>query len=144
MSTLKEKSEINLQAALKLTENEPVCLVSVHCSYYSCYQLLTYFIEKTHSISPENCKKKYNDYLGDSVALKNKLGSHEFWINEFFKDYKQKKAMDANIVLKNLSILKKARLDADYKDTEFSKKETDVLYDIALNVRKMIFKTYEP
>lgn len=144
MSTLKEKSETNLQAALKLTEIESVCLASFHCSYYSCYQLLTYYLEKALSISPEKRKNKYNEYLGDSVAPKSKLGSHEFWINEFFKDYKQKKVMDACEVLKNLSILKKARLNADYMNTEFSKKETDVLYDIAINVRKMIIKTYEP
>lgn len=144
MSTLKEKSETNLQAALKLTEIEAVCLASVHCSYYSCYQLLTYYLEMTLNLSPEKRLMKFNEYLNETGSHTRKLGSHEFWINEFFCDYKQKKAMDASIVHNNLRILKKARQKADYTDEEFSKKVTDDLYEIAKSVRKMIIKTYEP
>jgi len=43
----------------------------------------------------------------------------------------------------DLSQLRQARLAADYKTTDYDKKQTDVLCEKALRITKMITKTYE-
>jgi len=145
MSTLREKSNLNIKAALTLTSTVDICSTSVHCSYYSCYQLIIHFLETKLNIDKGARKNKYDIYVkGVRDAGGSKiLGSHEYWIQQFINDYKQKKSNEVPFIYKNLMQLRQARLEADYEATDFSKKNTDELYDVAFNVRKMIIKTYE-
>lgn len=122
-----------------------ICLASVHCAYYSCYQLILHFLETKLSIDKVEMKRRYDIYVKGlkDAGVSKILGSHEYWIREFFCDFKQRKSGDTPYIYDNFMQLKVARADADYNTTDFCKKNTDALYDIALIVRKMIIKTYE-
>ena len=50
MSKLKEKAKFNLSAAEILQENN-LFAPSIHCSYYSCFQLLKFTINDFFGIS---------------------------------------------------------------------------------------------
>jgi hypothetical protein len=144
MSTLKEKSDMNIQAALVLTSTENVCLSSVHCAYYSCYQLVIYFLETKLNLDNVMRKKRYDQYVDgvrDAGGTKI-LGSHEYWIQQFINDYRSRCSGDVPYLFKNLVLLRQARLESDYETTDFNKRKTDDLYDLALDVRKKMIKTY--
>lgn len=66
MSTLKEKSALNIKAALTLTNTADICSTSVHCSYYSCYQLIIHFLETKLNLDKGQRKNQYDIYV-DSV-----------------------------------------------------------------------------
>lgn len=44
---------------------------------------------------------------------------------------------------KNIRVLREARTEADYQETDFSKKQTDELYEKARETIKMIDKSFE-
>lgn len=145
MSTLKEKSALNIKAALTLTNTADICSTSVHCSYYSCYQLIIHFLETKLNLDKGQRKNQYDIYVKgvrDAGGFKI-LGSHEYWIQQFINDYRRKKSNEVPLIYTNLMQLRQARLEADYETTDFSKRNTDDLYDVAFCVRKMIIKTYE-
>ena len=56
MVTLKEKSDISINSALVLTSKEDTCLSSVHCAYYSCYQLILYYLDSAYSYTESSRK----------------------------------------------------------------------------------------
>lgn len=146
MVTLKEKSDTNLKAALVLTADSTVCLSSVHCSYYSCFQLVIYYLETILKIDQEERKIRYERYrkgLKGTGATKT-LGTHEYWIQQFVKDYQNRKSSEVVEIHRTLTLLKQARSKADYSKADFNKKQTDEIYDLARNLRIKIIKTYEP
>lgn len=136
---------MNLNAALLLTSEVDLCPTSVHCAYYSCYQLIIYFLETKLNLSDAERERTYARYKKDlrETGGTKTLGSHEFWIHKFINDYRMKKPAEVRSLYDDLSQLRLARLAADYKTTDYDKKQTDVLYDKALRITKMITKTYE-
>lgn len=142
MATLKEKSTINLSSALALTNKEENCLSSVHCDYYSCYQLMLYYLDTEYGYNDSKRKKEYDDYLLH-FAGKSALGSHEYWIKKFGDILRSDNhIINSNIIDRNVKILKENRVEADYKDTDFTKRDTDRLYDMALNTIRIINKNF--
>lgn len=139
MITLKEKSEISINSACVLTSSEDTCLTSVHCAYYSCYQLILYYLDKTFSYSACKRKEEYDNYL--RAANKTHLGSHEFWIKKFVGCLASKSFSNSIAIDKNLRLLRQNRLEADYQEVEFSKKDTDKLYDTACQTIGLINKS---
>jgi len=135
---------MNIKAALALTSNAEICCASIHCAYYSCYQLITYFLNNELHLDDKDRKQQYDSYVKSKRdAGKKILGSHEYWLNQFFNNFKNKKPSEAPLVYGNLMKLKQARADADYSTIDYFKKDTDQFYDIALDTRKRIIKTYE-
>ena len=145
MSTLKDKSKMNLKAALLLTSEVDLCPTSIHCAYYSCYQLIIYFLETKLKLSDIERNKAYGRYKRDERETGGTkiLGSHEFWITQFINDYRVKKPAEVLSLYYDLSQLRQARLAADYKTTDYDKDQTDALCEKALRITKMITKTYE-
>lgn len=142
MATLKAKSNVNIASALILTSKKETCLSSVHCDYYSCYQLMLYYLDHFYNYTEVKRKKEYDTYKKFGNG---KLGSHEYWINEFHKHLTadKKHILNSNIIDKNIRILRENRIEADYRETDISKSESDRLYDIAKNTRSLIDKSFE-
>ncbi len=145
MSTLERKSEINVQAALELTSNVGLCLASVHCSYYSCFQLVLYTLEKTNNLDDKQRELQYKKYCNESKISGNQniLGSHDYWIREFILDCLKRSQSDTIVVERILKELRLARNYADYKTTDYSKQQTDAFYEDARRARNLIKKNYE-
>ena len=144
MATLKDKSKTNIESALVLTGKPETCLSSVHCAYYGCYQLILYYLDTAFSYNDAKRKAEYDGYLQDPNVGR-KLGSHEYWIHKFTGFVKDKKGKVFNSINidKNIRVLREARTEADYQETDFSKKQTDELYEKARETIKMIDKSFE-
>ena len=108
MSNLKNKSELNIYAAKRLIE-ENIYPPSVHCSYYSCIQLLKFKMNDFFGITYEQ--------LNTDISFSNK-GTHQYIISyitrkirenisrdipKFFKINKRfKNTLDNNLTMKTL------------------------------------------
>jgi uncharacterized protein (UPF0332 family) len=108
MTKLKEKSEFNIDAA-KVLINNYLYAPSVHCSYYSCFQLMKYALKKIAGI-------EYED-LGKQIRL-SEQNTHKFVINEIGKIIKRKNAYDFRYFNNNIRELKALREEADYENVE--------------------------
>lgn len=143
MATLRDKSKTNINSALVLTGKPETCLSSVHCAYYGCYQLILYYLDSVFSYNDAKRKTEYDNYLQTTISRK-KLGSHEYWISKFTDFIKNKgKRINSVIIDKNIRLLKEARTEADYQETDFTKKQTDDLYEKARETIKILDKCFE-
>ncbi len=129
MSALKQKSEFNILAA-DILKSKVLYAPSVHCSYYSCFQLMKYSIKKLLKIE--------YDELSDMIATSN-TNTHNFVINLIAKEIKNK---FGNIPYRNFSNnikdLKKFRVDSDYHNIEVNISHSQEAYNIANEVLKQI------
>lgn len=142
MTTLEVKSQINLESALLLTGKEETCLSSVHCAYYSCFQLILFYLDTKFSYDEEKRKREYDQYKKKFTGRR-LLGSHEYWINKFANELKgQNQATNAAIIDSNIRKLKEVRVEADYQQTDFTKRQTDAIYDNALYTINLIKKSF--
>ncbi|MBI9054417.1 MAG: hypothetical protein JEY96_11405 [Bacteroidales bacterium] len=118
MKGLKNKSEINIAAAKYLHEKDYYA-PSVHCSYYSCLQLIKYSLNSHFRLSEKEIEIKINKYKNTK-----KDGSHNFFISYLFKALKStsiKESVDFN---NKINLLKKHRVSADYSKNE-------ILYNVS-------------
>lgn len=135
---------MNINAARVLTGDKELCSASIHCAYYSCYQLINYFLNNELHLDEMGRKQQYDNYVRGQKNTGGKiLGSHEYWLSQFINNFKSKKPCEASRVYGNLMKLKHARTKADYSTTDYFKKDTDQLYEMAKDTRKRIIKTYE-
>lgn len=118
MSHLKNKSEINLEAAELLHNNNWYPSV-IHCSYYSCFQFMSHIWYI--------CLGKTENDLANAKIFNE--GSHEVMINQIGLHIKSK-AENFRDFNNNIGQLKKLRKKADYKneqiDSSFSKSSIDL------------------
>ncbi len=126
--SLKSKSKRNIGAA-SLLIREGFYSTSIHCSYYSVFQLMLW-IENT--IGPEAARPQKED-------RKKKEGSHQILIHFFMAEiskilgYGKSKNFGDRIYR-----LKRKRIQADYKSRRFSKKEAYRSKSDALNLQKLL------
>jgi uncharacterized protein (UPF0332 family) len=127
MSKLREKSEFNIEAAILLVDNN-LYAPSVHCSYYSCVQLMKYIIKDFFEID-------YSEMA--SQISQSKSGTHVFLIN-YLSDslYDNVSAEKSRSFRRSIKDLKQFREEADYEDVEvlFDKSEK------SLNMAKEIIR----
>ena len=74
MSKLKEKSEFNFDAAQLLIDNY-LYAPSVHCSYYSCFQLMKFTMNNFFGIG--------YDELNTRISVSTSGGTHSYVTNFF-------------------------------------------------------------
>ena len=106
MSHLLTKSQENLQAA-QILKNRSLFASSIHCSYYSCVQLMKHTL-----------MQKMNKTSDEIDTESNGEGSHQWLIKEifnilFFDKNDWNTANNFNI---GVNELKKLRMKADYKN----------------------------
>ena len=134
MSKLKQKSELNYHAAELLIDNTYFA-ASVHCSYYSCFQLFKYAIKHILGIDYEE--------LASNIAL-TKQGTHQYIIksitDKIRNDYGNRQYRD----LKNeIADLKQFRLESDYEDIEIDIEKSRKAFEKAGIVRKYLKQNYK-
>ncbi len=134
MSTiLKAKSDSNLLLAQKIiNERNGFYHSSIHCLYYSCFQLML------HICSSDSTVRNFNDKSLDAVK-----GTHEKMIKKFFDCFveKQKRllAVDFN---NEMNKLKQLRHKADYKDFEISERKAIEAERVAKTIISQLTNTF--
>jgi len=107
MSNLKNKSELNFAAA-ELLHKQSYYPSVVHCSYYSCIQLMKH-------IWLHKMNKTEQDL--ETLTRTSTDGSHEVLINQT-GGFMKNKAIDFRTFNNVIGQLKKLRVNADYKDIQ--------------------------
>lgn len=126
MSKLKEKSNFNYDAAKLLIERN-LYAPSVHCSYYSCFQLLKY---------------KLKDFGGKDYEKQNSeiavfgSGSHEYVITNFCNEISRcVNRFEGQRFKRRIKELKQFRKESDYDNTEISLDKSNSAFELAKEIR---------
>ncbi|NQU85752.1 MAG: HEPN domain-containing protein [Mariniphaga sp.] len=129
MSKLKEKSEFNIYAAELLIENAYFA-PSVHCSYYSCFQLLKFTI---------------NDFFGiDYDSLASKISSSGKKTHQFVIGYVASKLVryagreESRKFKRTIKDLKQFREESDYDNIEIGKDKGETALRKAKEIRNYL------
>ena len=122
MSVLINKSKENLTSAQILIENN--CYASsVHCSYYSSFQLMSHLLLNNFGFSQDVIK----------TESKKDGGSHIWSANIIFKKMgKQQEILKAIDFNREIGILRNKRMHADYSDEEIDKKKQQLNKDYSV------------
>ncbi len=133
MSKLKEKSLFNITASKLLIDNNLYCS-SVHCSYYSCFQLMKFTMKDFFDV----------DYsvLGTKISLSGKK-THRYIIdyleNEIHKNAGLRDARNFKHKIKDLKVF---REESDYENVEISIEQGQKAYNIANELRSFLTQQF--
>ncbi|MDO8928253.1 MAG: HEPN domain-containing protein [Bacteroidota bacterium] len=112
MSYLKTKSEHNLLSA-EILINNGLHAPSVHCSYYSSFQLSKYALKEFSGIDYEEQNEELNQLKQTKTG---KIGTHEYVINRLGSEIRNCSKDAYRIFTYNIKKLKKLRTESDYFD----------------------------
>ena len=133
MSKLRQKSDFNIDAASALLE-QSLFAPSVHCSYYSCFQLLKYTIKdffgvdyETQAVNISMTKQKTHQYVVNYIT--NELISLTSIIES--RDFKRK-----------INDLKQFRVESDYENIEVNSEKGNEAFNKANEIRSYIIKNF--
>lgn len=112
MSYLKIKSEHNLSAAEILIRNG-LHAPSVHCSYYSSFQLSKFALKEFSGIDYQKQEEELNML---KQTKSGKIGIHEFVINRLGTEIKHYSNEAFLTYTNNIRLLKTFRIKSDYLD----------------------------
>ena len=112
MSYLKTKSEHNLSAAEILIKHG-LHAPSVHCSYYSCFQLSKYALKEFSGIDYQKQEEELNQLKQTKSGI---IGTHEYVINRLGTEIRTCSKEAYRIFTYNIKKLKKFRTESDYFD----------------------------
>ena len=126
MPNMKYKSEENFNAANLLIINN-MYAASIHCSYYSCFQLSKYLLKTLHDIDyavqeSNSSGKDSHYYVNNETSNKIDSVSHIAYI-----DYN-----------KFIAMLKKLRRRADYSAGVISEEEAKKAYQCANEIKTIL------
>tara|TARA_R110002050_G_scaffold300632_2_gene471100 strand:- start:1302 stop:1709 length:408 start_codon:yes stop_codon:yes gene_type:complete len=133
MSKIRQKSDFNIDAAERLIK-EAYYAPSVHCSYYSCFQLLKYTINdffgidyETQAVNISTSGQKTHQYVVNYIAkeLENFIGFQES------RDFKRK-----------IKDLKQFRVESDYENLEIDSIKGNDAFKIAQEIRSYVIKNF--
>ncbi len=133
MSRLKEKSLFNIESAKLLIDNNLYCS-SVHCSYYSCFQLLKFAIKDFFGID--------YDTLSSQIRTSNK-NTHQYII-AFVRDEIENNVgqFEARVFKRKITDLKQFREEADYENIEVDIEQGNKAYQLAGEIRLFLSQTF--
>jgi len=133
VSNLENKSELNIEAARKLIE-ENLYAPSVHCSYYSCFQLLKFKMNDFFDVTYEQ--------LTADISSSPK-GTHEYIIDFYIQTIRNNANNWKSVDFKrNIKDLKLFREKSDYEDINITKNQSDKAYRTAEYLLKFIKDTF--
>jgi uncharacterized protein (UPF0332 family) len=109
MSKLRQKSEFNIDAAEHLLKKS-LYAPSVHCSYYSCFQLLKFTIKDFFDV----------DYETQSINISStKQNTHQYVVNYVSDGLKKFVPFEESRNFKHaIKDLKQFRIESDYENIE--------------------------
>lgn len=133
MSKLRQKSDFNIDAAEHLLSKEYYAS-SVHCSYYSCFQLLKYTIKEFSGIYYETQAQN---------ASSSGQKTHQYVINHITGEINSHVGFEESRKFKRtINDLKVFRLESDYEDVEVNLDKSEKALCIAKEIRKYIINNF--
>jgi len=112
VSYLKTKSEHNLSSA-ELLIKHGLHAPSVHCSYYSSFQLSKYALQEFSGIDYQKQDEELNQLKQTRSGI---IGTHEYVINRLGAEIKKCSTEAYRTFTYNIKKLKKIRTESDYFD----------------------------
>lgn len=135
MSKLKEKSEFNFASAQLLIDNY-LYAPSVHCSYYSCFQLMKFTMNNFFDIG--------YDKLNTRISVSTLGGTHSYVIHFFNNAVKKKNGyFDYRDFSRKLKDLKEFRESSDYDDVEITIDKSQKAKEYATDIRQYIQRNFK-
>jgi len=134
MSKLKEKSEFNIDAAEMLIENS-LYAPSVHCSYYSCFQLLKYTMNDFFDISYDNLSRDISS---------SPLTTHRYvikYISTELVSFVGRSESERNFTRK-IKDLKHFREESDYENLDVDYDKGTQAFELAKNLRRYLITNF--
>lgn len=129
MSKLKQKSDFNIDAASVLLKQN-LYAPSVHCSYYSCFQLLKYTIKDFFGV----------DYETQAVNISSsKQKTHQYVINYITNELMLLSSIaESQNFKREIKDLKLFREESDYENKEINFDQGNKAYNKAIKIRSYI------
>ncbi len=133
MSKLKQKSDFNIDAASALLE-QSLFAPSVHCSYYSCFQLLKYTIKDFFGI----------DYETQAVNIStSKQKTHQYVVNYITNELKSlTSVIESRDFKRKINDLKQFRVESDYENIEISFDKGNEAFNKANEIRSYVINNF--
>jgi len=139
MSELLKKAKENYKSADLLCNRHKMWASSVHCSYYSCLQVIIHLIEdKTLNAKWEAFQKNAK---GDKNIAKEDLGMHNMYIN-FMKKQIMEVDYDSLRIFGKIDNLKKARVASAYLNDEITEQRANSSIERAKEVRDLLIENF--
>lgn len=133
MSQLRQKSEFNIDAA-KLLIKQANYAPSVHCSYYSCFQLMKYTIKEFFGID--------YDVQASNISSTGQH-SHQYVINYISTKLEDLAGVKESRAFKRtIKDLKQFRLESDYEDIEVTHDYGQNALDKAIGIRQYLITSF--
>ena len=131
MSALKEKSEQNLKSADLLVLNK-LFSPSVHCSYYSCVQLMLHILRSDLGKSDKDVDDE--SYKGS----KDENGFHNWLQNLISREFFSRHYMLGRDFNNFIGSLKGTRIKADYKNIEIKEAQAKQAFQYAQKISEIL------
>ncbi|SMO77661.1 HEPN domain-containing protein [Saccharicrinis carchari] len=134
MSKLRQKSDFNISAADALLQKN-LYAPSVHCSYYSCFQLLKYTIKEFFG----------EDYEAQAVNIAaSQQKTHQHVVNYVSNELKGLAGIEESRKFKRtIKDLKQFRTESDYENVEVNSDKGNNAYTKANEIRSYIIKNFK-
>ena len=133
MSKLREKSEFNIDAAEYLLKKS-LYAPSVHCSYYSCFQLLKYTIKAFLGINYD---------VQTSNITSSPQNTHQYVVNYVCNELETFISFEESRKFKRIiKDLKQFRIESDYENIEVSLDKGDVALRKAKEIRTYLITNF--
>ena len=112
--------------------------IAVHCSYYSCVQLMYHKLD-----SYFNLDQMEIDLIANPKINKNKITTHVALSNYFNKDIRTKHRQSAFNFNNDLIELKQSRVTADYSKDSVGRQICEAALKLELNIKTTLNKYYD-
>ncbi len=130
MSNLRNKSDFNLEAADVLIKNN-LFAPSVHCAYYSCFQLFKYSIKSFLG-------KDYETQATEISLSNPKQNTHIYVINILTKEIT--KLSESRKLKRDIMDLRQFRIESDYDNIQIDSEKGYKALDKAKEIRRYILQ----
>lgn len=129
---LKQKSEFNAEAAELLIRNNNYA-PSVHCSYYSVFQLMKVTMKEFIGVDYDTI---------DMNVASIKSGEHQYIRNEILNVIRKSDYSEYSRMSRNLKDLYQFRVDSDYKNIEVNSEKATKAKSLSRDIISYIKKNF--
>lgn len=132
MSKLKEKAKFNIMAA-ELLQRESLYAPSIHCSYYSCLQLLKVTMNEFYEVDYATLEQDIRE-----ARTKEKLNTHTYLIKKVGDGVREYSKVEHTQFSRKIKDLKAYREQSDYEDVEITTTESSKAFEIAKELQTQL------
>ena len=135
MSYLKIKSEHNLSAAEILIKNG-LHAPSVHCSYYSSFQLSKFALKEFSGIDYQKQEEEELNLLKQTKS--GKIGTHDYVINRLGNEIRNCSKEAYLTFTNNIKELKKFRVESDYDNITVTSEQSTKSFRLSTELVQLL------